>query len=175
MKLIATLLGGAQGWIAEAAIALLIAASIFGAGYLKGAAGERADIAQQNLDIALAYAKEITNRQDIADGLEIENQALRAAQQPKDRIITREVIRYAQVTPADRRCTLPGTFRLLHDAAATGTPADPGAGSVAAGETAPVEDATVLETIDDNYRNCRDAIAKVSAWQARWQKLEAAP
>lgn len=175
MKLIATLFSAAQGWIAEAAIAILLALSIFGAGYLKGTTSERLTAAQQKLDIALAYAKEITDRQAIADGLEIDNQALRAAQQLKDRIITREVIRYAQVTPTDRRCTLPGSFRLLHDAAATGTPADPGAGSVAAGEAAPIEDATVLETIDDNYRNCRDAIAKVSAWQARWEKLEAAP
>lgn len=173
MNLFANVFASIGGAWSQGAIIILLALSIFGSGYLKGAASVRADIADEKLEIALAYAKEIVANQRIADGLADENTRLRSAQEPKDRLITKEITRYVQVTrPADR-CTLPGTWRLRHDAAATGTP-DPETGPVAAGTGNPVEDATALEIIGENYLACRDAIAKVAGWQRRYQTLEAA-
>lgn len=46
----------------------------------------------------------------------------RAKKKGKDRIITQEVTRYVEITPAADRVVLPGTWRVRHDAAATGDP-----------------------------------------------------
>lgn len=133
------------------------------------AEGEKAEAER---DIAIAYAGEIVARQGIADWLTAENGTLRAAQAPKDRIITREITRYETVTLPAERCLLPGTWRVRHDAAATGDPAFAETGLLAAGEDAPVEDAAALETIGDNYQICREAIAKLAGWQRRYAALE---
>lgn len=90
-----------------------------------------------------------------------------ANQAAKNQIITKEVIRYVEVTPAADRCTLPGTWRVRHDAAATGEPTEPA--SLAHGATDPVTDAAALETVADNYASCRHAIEQVTGWQSWWQ------
>lgn len=173
MNIISSLLGLVGGGMSQSLVIALIALGIFGGGYLKGAASERADIAQEQLDMALAYAGEIVAQQGRADSLSDENDTLRSAQAPKDRIITQEITRYVQVTrPADR-CNLPGTWRLRHDAAATGTPASAEAGSMADAATDPVEDATALETVGENYVNCREDKEKLAGWQRRYRLLEA--
>lgn len=89
-----------------------------------------------------------------------------ATQASKNHIITKEVIRYVEVTPAADRRTLPGTWRVRHDAAATGEPAEPA--RLAHGAADPVEDAAALETVADNYTGCRTAIAQVKGWNEWW-------
>lgn len=173
MNFIASLFASIGGGLSQGMVVALVAVSIFGGGYIKGAASVRADVAQEKLDIALAYAGEIVRRQDTADGLAAENTTLRAAQAPKDRIITKEVTRYVQVTPPALRCVLPGTWRLRHDAAATGDPTAAEAGPLATGEADPVEDAAALQTVGENYQACRNAIAQVEGWQRRYHRLEA--
>lgn len=173
MNLLAGLFSSLSGGVQQLIIAALVAVALFGGGYLKGTASVRADIAAEQLKIALAYAGEIVAQQSIADNLTADNEALRAAQAPKDRIITKEITRYAQLTPPAQRCLLPGTFRLLHDAAATGQPPAAGAGAMDADPPVPVEDATVLEIIGENYESCRESAAKLTAWQTRHRTLEA--
>lgn len=130
------------------------------------------EVAQQQLDDALAYAVLVREAQADADQLSADLATARAAQAPKDQIITREVIRYVQVTPPADRVLLPDAWRVLHNAAATGTPADPGAGPLADGTAGPVEDAAALEAIDQNYATCRDSAAKLAGWRQRWEKIE---
>ena len=133
------------------------------------------EIAEEKLGVATATAVQVEVRQEKADGLSSENTAVRAEQAPKDRIITKEITRYVQVTPPDQRCVLPGTFRVRHDAAATGVPPEgSAAGPVADATAAPVEDATVLDTVGDNYAACREASAQLEGWQRRQRVLEAA-
>lgn len=158
-------------WLAIAAVG----AGLFLAGYLHGQHVAEGDVARAQLEIAIAYAGEILARQGIADNLADENAKLRADQAPKDRIITKEITRYVEVTPPDQRCTLPGTWRLRHDAAATGQPADPQAGPLATGAADPVDDAAALETLGTNYQACRNDQAKLAGWQRRYRALEAAP
>lgn len=176
MKLFATLFASLGGGLSQAAIAALVALAIFGGGYLKGSTSVRAelasDTAKEKLDIALAYAVEIVAQQGIADNLTAENTVLRSAQAPRDRIITKEITRYVQVTPPAARCTLPGTFRLLHDAAASGLPPAAEAGPLVDASANPVDDAAALETIGANYNACRESIAKVEGWQRRQRALE---
>jgi hypothetical protein len=120
------------------------------------------------LDQALAYAAEIVERQGKVDALAANLEAERAKRIPKNRVITKEVVRYAQL-PADRRCTLDPAWRLLHDAAATGEPADPA--RVAAGDADPVADAAALETVAGNYEACREYIEQIEGWQRWWDEV----
>lgn len=100
------------------------------------------------------------------DAIAVNQATAQAAQAIKDRIIEREVIRYVEVTPAADRCILPGTWRVRHDAAASGEPAEPS--TLASGQADPVSDAAALETISENYTECRSAIAQVVGWQEWW-------
>lgn len=142
------------------------------AGYAFGrhvAAGEQAQrdlsAAEAQRQQAVAYAGEILRRQAAADELAADLETARGAQAPKDRIIYRDVIRYETLTPASARVVLDGRWRLLHDAAATGTPADPA--GLAAGAADPVEDAAALEVVSDNYETCRGWRDALTGWQ-RW-------
>ena len=129
--------------------------------------GRRAED-RAKLDQALAYAAEIVERQGKVDALATDLEAERAKRIPKNRIITREVVRYAQL-PADRRCTLDPAWRLLHDAAATGEPAD--TARVVAGDAEPVADAAALETVAGNYEACREHIDQLRGWQRWWSEV----
>ena len=120
------------------------------------------------LDQALAYAAEIVERQGKVDALAANLEAEREKRIPKNKIITREVVRYAQL-PANRRCTLDPAWRLLHDAAATGEPAD--TARVAAGDAEPVADAAALETVAGNYEQCREYIDQLRGWQRWWGEV----
>lgn len=125
--------------------------------------------AAKQLKAAEATAQLLKVKQDQVTKLSADLETARAAQAPKDRIITREVVRYAQITPPDRRCTLDGRWRLLHDGAATGVPPD--TPRLAAGTADPVTDAAALETVAGNYEDCRAAIAKLHGWQHWWNQV----
>ena len=129
----------------------------------------RASLDQQRIDDAIASADEIVARQGVVDTLAADLETERAKRIPKNRTITREVIRYVELPP-DRRCTLDPAWRLLHDAAATGEPAD--TARVVAGAADPVEDAAVLESVAGNYEQCRDYIAQLEGWQRWWDEVK---
>lgn len=125
------------------------------------------------------HAQELLEQQALADAqdkkLRRDNDALNAtlakernAQRPKDRIITKEVIRYEQVVTS--RCTLDPRWRMLHDAAATGEPPDTGRYIAGAGD--PVTDAAAIETVADNYETCRECQHRLSGWQRYWQVIQ---
>lgn len=113
-----------------------------------------------------AVRKTEQQMQSRADAVSAAIEADRTAQAPRDRQIIKEVIRYVEVTPAADRCTLPGTWRMRHDAAASGTPTD--AGSVSIATAGSVDDAAALETVADNYQQCREWRRQVVGWQAWW-------
>ena len=149
-------------------IAILLLAAVLTASHLTAYHLGRNAEDGAKLDQALAYAAEIVERQSKVDALAVELETERAKRIPKNRIITREVVRYAQL-PADRRCTLDPAWRLLHDAAATGEPAD--AARVAAGDAEPVADAAALEAVAGNYEACREYIDQLRGWQRWWGEV----
>ena len=155
------------------AVALLVAIAIGLAAYHHGRHVRTGELAQVERDTAIAYAAGIVERQQTADALATQNAALLAAQSGKDKIITQEIVKYEFIAPPRLRCTLPGAFRLLHDAAATGHPTAAETGPLDAASADPIEDAPLLETIGHNYTACRRAIAQVEAWQRRYHALEA--
>lgn len=155
------------------AIALTVAGYFFGRHVAAGEQAQRAlAAAETQRQQAVAYAGEILRRQAVADGLAADLEATRAAQATKDRIIYRDVIRYETVTPATARIVLDGRWRLLHDAAATGTPADPT--GLVAGAADPVEDATALEVVSDNYETCQGWREALIGWQRWWTNFHCA-
>ena len=147
-------------------IAALLLAAVLTASHLTAYhMGRRAEDSAK-LDQALAYAAEIVERQGRVDALAVELETERAKRIPKNRVITKEVVRYAQL-PADRRCELDHAWRLLHDAAATGEPAD--TARMAAGAAEPVADAAALGTVAGNYEQCREYIEQLRGWQRWWR------
>lgn len=149
-------------------IAALLLAAVLTASHLTAYhMGRRAED-RAKLDQALAYAAEIVERQGRVDALAADFEVERAKRIPKNQIITREVVRYAQL-PADRRCELDPAWRLLHDAAATGEPAN--TARVAAGDAEPVTDAAALETVAGNYEQCREYIEQLGGWQRWWGEV----
>lgn len=150
------------------AVLLALAGSV--TGYIHGRnveAGERAktDLAADRLAEALAADK----RRRVA-ALSDQLERARGERRIVERIITREVARYVEVTPASARVDLPGTWRLRHDAAATGTPlADPA--RLADAAAGPVGDAAALATVADNYADCREWREQLVGWQRWWGEV----
>lgn len=165
-------IAGISPTVARRAVIALAIVWLAVSSYRHGRHVAEGEIAAAQRDTALAYAARIVEQQDEADRLAEHNAALRAEQDTKDRIITREITRYVDLTPPDLRCRLPGAFRLLHDAAAAGNPTAAETGPLAAAIADPVEDTALLETIGINYTACRRAIAQVEAWQRRYHALE---
>ena len=149
-------------------IAILLFAVMLTASHLTAYhMGLNAD-ATAKLDQALAYAAEIVERQSKVDALAADLETERARRIQKNRIITKEVVRYAQL-PADRRRELDPAWRVLHDAAATGEPAVPA--RMAAGAAEPVADAAALGTVAGNYEQCREYIEQLRGWQRWWGEV----
>lgn len=155
-------------WIAG----VLLLAGLLLASYQHGRQTMAGEVAREQRDNERLAAAQIAAKQRRIDALFASLEAARTAQKPKDRIITKEIIKYETTVPADRRCALDGAWRVLHDAAATGQPANPS--SLVAGAAPAVTDATALETVGENYNRCRDAIDQVSGWRA-WYGLASSP
>lgn len=126
--------------------------------------------AAQKLDQVEQAQKKTTATQDVVDGQAEVNAAQAAKQEQKDHVIIKEVIRYEKVTQPAQRCNLPGTWRVRHDAAATGNlPESP---RLADAEAAPVTDAAALDIVADNYTNCRATAKQVTGWQEFWGSVK---
>lgn len=149
----------AAAWLSSIIVAYFFGRHVF--------AGEEAEKQHQ---IAVAYANEVLKRQSAADDLAKQLEQERAKQKPKDRIIYRDVIRYETITPTTARVMLDGRWRLLHDAAASGIPAD--TTSLSSGDAEPVSDAKAIETVSINYETCRGWREQVIGWQ-RWYEIVA--
>ena len=139
--------------------------------FLFGRDVEEGEQAQAQLESERLAAAVLARKQRRVDALGVALAKAKADRAGRDRVIIQEVYRYEQVTPAADRCTLPGTWRLRHDLAATGEPAaDPA--RLAAGGAQPVADATALATVADNYVQCRDVIDQVKGWQSWWKEIQ---
>lgn len=147
------------------AVGLITLALTHGAAWLAG----RNSLDGQRLDDALAYAEALVEQQDKADVFAAALERERAGRAAQNKTITREVIRYVELPP-ERRCDLDGAWRLLHDAAATGTPAE--TAEVAAGQADPVTDASALDTVAGNYEQCREYITQLEGWQHWYEAVK---
>jgi hypothetical protein len=83
--------------------------------------------------------------------------------------IIKEIPVYVPSDPG--ACDLPGGFRLLHDAAATGNPL-PGPAAIA--DAAPASAQTVTSTVSENYEQCLAISEQLTALQA-WADAVSSP
>lgn len=155
-------------WIILAAVIAIAAAGF--KGYTHGRSVEQGIHAQDERDSERLAAAILQHKQRRVDALSADLAAVSAKQIPKDREIIREVIRYETIVPTDRRCLLDGTWRLLHDAAATGEPAS--AASMADRTAPAVTDAAALETVAGNYETCRDWRTRLDGWERWWDVVK---
>ncbi|WP_430434239.1 hypothetical protein [Methyloversatilis sp.] len=155
------------GWVPYAAVAILLVV-VAGWGYGRGASDvqERWDIERARQQTVVAVVKqrqaEVTARviTKFAD-------RVRTVREAGDTII-REVPVYVRET-CDPDGRLPAGWRVQHDAAAAGGPADP-AGFA---DATPVAPDTAAETVARNYLACRLNAEQLTALQA-WVREQAA-
>lgn len=153
-------------------IYLVVALAILFGAYNFGRHVKEGEVAQDHLKQEQKIRSLQAERQAKADELALLNAARRAEAAPRERLITKEVTRYVQVTnPADR-CTLPGTWRVRHDAAATGVPLAAESGPLALGPATAVDDAAALDTVAANYATARECLARLEGWKQRYRALE---
>ena len=144
--------------------AVIFAVSIMGAGaigYSKGSASRNPEIAELSAAIqtAQALAAEADERaKAVSERVVIEYR-------DRVRTITEQrpaEIQLVEVIRAESNPPLSPSFRLLHDAAATGSQAAENPGGT---DAAPVPVADVAETIAANYATCRTDQARLAALQ----------
>ncbi len=153
-------------------LAALVACALAGfGGYLHGRDVEQGARAKTDLAQLQQAAAEAESLRLAVGALAADIETARRAKQVKDRVIIKEVVRYEKIVPTDRRCTLDGAWRLLHDAAATGEPADPA--RVVDGAADKTTDAAALDTVAENYAECRGWREQVSGWQRFWATIGA--
>lgn len=154
-------------WIIIGFLVALIVTNL--GSYHHGRQVEEGIQAQSDLDTERLAAATLKAKQARVDGLALDLARAKAIQSVTDRKINQEVSRYAEITPAADRCTLPGTWRVRHDLAATGELPDPA--RLVAGDSGKVEDATALETVADNYQDCREWRGQLIGWQRWWGEV----
>lgn len=157
--------------LSRAGVAIVVVAILFGT-YQFGRHVKTGEVAEQQRQQVEEITRLKEQRQVKADELALANAARRDEAAPREKLITREVTRYVQVTKPADRCNLPGTWRLRHDAAATGVPIAAEAGPVGLDPAAAVEDAAALETLSDNYAAARECFAQLAYWQRRYHLIE---
>ena len=154
-------------WAKLAALAALVAA-VAGWGYVRGARSVQAD-----WNAATAEQSSVVARVRVAQALVTE----RVVTQYVDRVrtvreagetIVREVPVYVPAQcDADGR--LPAGWRVLHDAAASGQPADP----ARVADAQPVAPDAAAATVARNYLTCRETAEQLTALQ-QWVREQAA-
>lgn len=136
---------------------LLIAAMIAVAGWIKGAAHVQAKWDAETVKQSLRVAR--TEKAQAESTVRVVTQFVDRVRVVKEigADLTREVVRYV---PSDS-CDLPPGYRVLHDAAARGEPANPAGNPDAA--AVPAQDASAA--VIDNYSACLANAEQLAALQ----------
>lgn len=136
------------GWIALALGVLIL----FTWAYFETRAHDRerarADKAQQELDNARAQLADYQSRSETVQAIAQD----RAEAAVRIRTVTKELTREVPVYVPVGSCELPPGWRVLHDAAAEGSPAASSPGA----DGAPVAAEEAAATVIENYGACRD-------------------
>lgn len=144
-------------WLLKALPWLLAVALIGFTGWhlrAKQAAFEEQQAELKQLRSDLSYQKQVTAAADSVMSARVESAA-------RIQTVTKEVIREVPSRVPVGTPDLPGGWRVLHDAAATGAiPPAPGGA-----DASPVPAATAAETVVENYGVCRDTADRLDKLQ----------
>lgn len=146
-------------WVTWAALAGLVAAAA-GWGYVKGARSVQADWSAAVVKDSLTVARVRVAQAQITDRVVTQYvDRVRTVREAGETIV-KEVPVYAPAQcDADGR--LPAGWRVLHDAAASGQPADP----TRSADAQPVAPDTAADTVARNYLTCRETAEQLTALQ----------
>lgn len=154
-------------WVTWVALAALVTAAA-GWGYVKGARSVQADWNAATIRQSRTVARAQVAQAQITERVVTQYvDRVRVVREEADAII-REVPVYVPVQcDADGR--LPAGWRVLHDAAASGGPAD----TAAIAHAQPVAPDTAAKTVARNYGTCRETAEQLIALQ-QWVADQAA-
>lgn len=163
----ATFVRALPGWVMWLALGALVAASA-GWGYTRGATAVQDRWDKRTAEHSSAVAIVRQRQAEVTERVVTEYvDRVRTVQVAGDTII-REVPVYVP-TQCDPDGRLPAGWRVQHDAAASGEPADPARFA----DAAPVAPDTAAETVARNYLACRLNAEQLIALQA-WVREQAA-
>ena len=154
-------------WVMWLALAVLVAAAT-GWGWVKGAASVQAEWDAERAVQTIAVLRVEVKQAEVTERVVTQYvDRVRTVREAGETIV-REVPVYvpAQCDPDGR---LPAGWRVLHDAAASGQPADP----ARTADAQPVAPDTAAATVARNYGTCRETAEQLTALQ-QWVREQAA-
>jgi hypothetical protein len=156
-----------MSWGMKGAMALVLVIVLAGLEWKVYLAGKHAGMAevQQKWDRQMAAAEQAVRAEEESRHKVIVKTVTKFVEKAaQERVVYRDIIReVAKYVPSDLPM-LPGSFRVLHDAAATGSPL-PEAGDSGGVDGAAVSPENVAKTIASNYASCREDQLKLSSLQ----------
>ena len=155
------------GWVMWVALAGLVAAAA-GWGYVKGARSVQADWAAATAEQSSVVARVRVAQAQVTERVVTQYvDRVRTVREAGETIVKEVPVYVPAQCDADGR--LPAGWRVLHDAAASGQPAD--AARVA--DAQPVAPDAAAETVARNYLTCRETAEQLTALQ-QWVREQAA-
>ena len=145
----------------RALAALAVLAALVGIGWMKGANHVQSKWDAANLSATVAIAKQQQKQAEVTTQVVTQYVDRWRTVHTAGQTIIKEVPVYVPATTPD----LPGGFRVLHDAAATGQLPD-ASGSA---DAPPVPAQDIASTLASNYLTCRETAEQLTALQ-EWAK-----
>ena len=147
------------GWLMWAALAGLVAAAA-GWGYVKGARSVQADWAAATAEQSSVVARVQVAQAQVTERVVTQYvDRVRTVREAGETIVKEVPVYVPAQCDADGR--LPAGWRVLHDAAASGQPAD----AARAADAQPVAPDAAAETVARNYLTCRETAEQLTALQ----------
>lgn len=156
-----------MSWGMKGAVALVLAILLAGAEWKVYLAGKRAGMAevQQKWDHQVTAAEQAVRAEEESRQKVIVKTVTKFVEKAaQERVVYRDIEREVpNYVPSDLPM-LPGSFRVLHDAAATGSPLPLGGGAGGV-DAATVRPDDLAQTVADNYASCRYDQARLNSLQ----------
>lgn len=132
--------------------------------YANGREAGRAEV-QARWDREVRQAEDAARAQAEAQQKAVAQTMARYEKQTaRERVVYRDIIKEVPTYVPSDLPVLPGPFRMLHDAAATGSPL-PEAGGASGADAAAVAAHDLAATLSENYARCRSDQQRLSALQ----------
>ena len=154
-------------WVMWLALAVLVAAAT-GWGWVKGAASVQAEWDAERAVQTIAVLRVEVKQAEVTERVVTQYvDRVRTVREAGETIIKEVPVHVPAQCDADGR--LPAGWRVLHDAAASGQPAD----AARAADAQPVAPDTAAATVARNYGTCRETAEQLTALQ-QWVREQAA-
>ncbi len=157
--IVGTFIKALPSWVMWLALGALVAAAA-GWGWVKGAASVQQDWNTERAVQTIAVLKVQVKQAEVTERVVTQYvDRVRVVRETGETIVREVPVYVPAQCDADGR--LPAGWRVLHDAAASGQPAD----AARAADAQPVDPQTAARTVAENYAGCRENIEQLTALQ----------